>query len=204
MLFRSMAEARIFPLPDLSGRLAVLGGQPRARTELCISLALRQASQHGVVVCLDAHGRQQLEAPFRLLLREDAVYIPLPKEGTVSAAIGRQVLQTLQNGLGPQTAPPPLLIIDGGHATVAWEHTLTFFLRTGVVVVEFLPSPASLVFGRYETTILLRAEGAEAEALSHTVGRKLAAEHLAALQPNEGYLIHLAQVYRVRLPRSPA
>ena len=64
-----MAQERLFPLPDLSGRLAVLGGQPRDRTELCLSLALRQARQHGGVVCLDAHGRQQLEMPFRLLLR---------------------------------------------------------------------------------------------------------------------------------------
>ena len=44
----------------------------RATGPSCISLALRQASQHGVVVCVDAHGRQQLEMPFRLLLREDA------------------------------------------------------------------------------------------------------------------------------------
>ena len=198
-----MLEERLFPLPALSGRLAVLGGQPRDRTDLCLGLALRQASQHGVVVCLDAHGRQQLEMPFRLLLREDAAYIPLPAEGTVSDDIAQQVLQTLQNGLGRTPAPPPLLIVDGAQETADWEHTLTFFLRTGIVLVEFLPHPAGLVFGRYETTLLLRAEGTEAEAISQTVGRKVTAENLAALQPGEGYFIHLSRVYRVRFPEQP-
>ena len=103
-----MAEDRLFPLPDLSGRLAVLGGQPRDRTELCISLALRQARQHGVVVCVDAHGCQQLEMPFRLLLGEDTAYIPLPADSKVSDDIAQQVLQTLQNGFSEcDTAPPP-------------------------------------------------------------------------------------------------
>ena len=197
---RSMAQERLFPLPDLSGRLAVLGGQPRDRTELCLSLALRQARQHGVVVCLDAHGRQQLEMPFRLLLREDAAYIPLPAEGTVSDSIAQQVLQTLQAGLGATPSLPPLLIIDGAQETTDWEHTLTFFLRTGTVVVELLPHPACLVFGRYETTLLLRTSGAEAEAISQTVGRKVTPEDLEGLQPGEGYFIHLARVYRVRFP----
>ncbi len=188
------------PLPDLSGRLAVLGGQPRDRTELCLSLALRQASQHGVVVCLDAHGRQQLEMPFRLLLREDAAYMPLPAEGSVSDDIAQQVLQTLQTGLGAPPSLPPLLIIDGAQETADWEQTLTFFLRTGIVVVEFLPHPARLVFGRYETTLLLRTAGDEAEAISQTVGRKVTSDNLAALKPGEGYFIHLSRVYRVRFP----
>lgn len=200
---RSMAQERLFPLPDLNGRLAVLGGQPRDRTELCLSLALRQARQHGVVVCLDAHGRQQLEMPFRLLLREDAAYIPLPAEGTVSDDIAQQVLQTLQTGLGTTPSLPPLLIIDGAQETADWEHTLTFFLRTGIVVVEVLPNPERLVFGRYETTLLLRTAGAEAEAISQTVGRKVTAENLATLQPGEGYFIHLSRVYRVRFPEHP-
>ncbi len=188
------------PLPDLSGRLAVLGGRPRDRTELCLSLALRQASQHGVVVCLDAHGRQQLEMPFRLLLREDAAYMPLPAEGSVSDAIAQQVLQTLQTGLGATPSLPPLLIVDGAQETADWEQTLTFFLRTGIVVVEFLPHPAHLVFGRYETTLLLCATGDEAEAISQTVGRKVTSDNLAALKPGEGYFIHLSRVYRVRFP----
>ena len=200
---RLMTQERLFPLPDLSGRLAVLGGQPRGRTELCLSLALRQARQHGVVVCLDAHGRQQLEMPFRLLLREDAAYIPLPAEGAVSDDIAQQVLRTLQTGLGATPSLPPLLIIDGAQETPDWERTLTFFLRTGTVVVELLSHPARLVFGRYETTLLLRAAGAEAEAISQTVGRKVTPENLAALQPGEGYFIHLAQVYRVRFPERP-
>ncbi len=200
---RSMAQERLFPLPDLSGRLAVLGGQPRDRTELCLSLALRQARQHGGVVCLDAHGRQQLEMPFRLLLREDAAYIPLPAEGTVSDDIARRVLRTLQTGLGATPSLPPLLIVDGAQETTDWEHTLTFFLRTGAVVVEFLPDPARLVFGRYETMLLLRAAGTDAEAISQTVGRKVTPENLAALQPGEGYFIHLSRVYRVRSPEHP-
>ena len=195
-----MVQERLFSLPDLSGRLAVLGGQPRDRTAFCLGLALRQASQHGVVVCLDAHGRQQLEMPFRLLLREDAAYIPLPTEGTVSDAIAQQVLQTLQAGLGRTPSLPPLLIVDGAQETADWERTLTFFLRTGMVVVEFLSHPSRLVFGRYETTLLLRSTGEEAEALSQTVGRKVTAESLAALEPGEGYFIHLSQVYRVRFP----
>ena len=195
-----MVQERLFSLPDLSGRLAVLGGQPRDRTAFCLGLALRQASQHGVVVCLDAHGRQQLEMPFRLLLREDAAYIPLPAEGTVSDAIAQQVLQTLQSGLGRTPSLPPLLIVDGAQETADWERTLTFFLRTGMVVVEFLSHPSRLVFGRYETTLLLRSTGEEAEALSQTVGRKVTAESLAALEPRQGYFIHLSRVYRVRFP----
>ncbi len=198
-----MVQERLFPLPDLSGRLAVLGGQSRDRTELCLGLALHQASQHGVVVCLDAHGRQQLEMPFRLLLREDAAYIPLPAEGTVSDDIAQQVLQTLQAGLGRTPSLPPLLIVDGAQETADWEQTLTFFLRTGIVVVEFLPHPSRLVFGRYETTLLLHAAGAEAEAISQTVGRKVTSENLAALRPGEGYFIHLSRVYRVRFPEHP-
>ncbi len=195
-----MVQERLFPLPDLSGRLAVLGGQSRDRTELCLGLALRQASQHGVVVCLDAHGRQQLEMPFRLLLREDAAYIPLPAEGTISDDIAQRVLQTLQAGLGRTPSLPPLLIVDGAQETADWEHTLTFFLRTGMVVVEFLLHPSRLVFGRYETTLLLHAAGAEAEAISQTVGRKVTSENLTALKPGEGYFIHLSRVYRVRFP----
>ena len=198
-----MAQERLFPLPELSGRLAVLGGQPRDRTELCLSLALRQANQHGGVVCLDAHGRRQLEMPFRLLLREDVAYIPLPAEGTVSDDIAQQVLRTLQTGLGATTSLPPLLIVDGAQETTDWEHTLTFFLRTGIVVVEFLPHPARLVFGRYETTLLLRSAGADAEAISQTVGRKVTSANLAGLKPGEGYFIHLSRVYRVRFPEHP-
>ncbi len=203
MLPTIMAQEPFLPLPDLSGRLAVLGGPLHDRTELCLGLALRQARRHGVVVCLDAHGRQQLEMPFRLLLRKGAAYIPLSEEGTVSDDIAQQVLQTLQAGLGTTSSPPPLLIIDGAREVAGWEYTLAFFLHTGVVVVEFLPHPSRLVFGRYETTLLLRVEGAEAEATSQTVGRKVTAANLAALKPGEGYFIHLSRVYRVRFPEYP-
>jgi hypothetical protein len=199
-------------LPDLIGRVAVLGGQTRSRTELCTALALSQTGQHGVVVCLDAHRRRQLEMPFRLLLRKRAAYILLPADGTVSNAIAQRVLTTLQKGLqvglqqGPQRGlsdkqiPPPLLLLDGALETADWEQTLTFFLRTGVTIVEFLTSPAALVFGRYETTLLFQSGAESAEAISQAVGRKVEPAGLMELKKGEGYLIHLAQVYRVQLP----
>lgn len=191
-------------LPDFIGRVAVLGGQTRNRTELCIALALSQTGQHGTVVCLDAHRRQQLEMPFRLLLRKDAAYIPLPSDGMVSNAIAQRVLTTLQKGLqgdlNDKEVPPPLLLLDGARETADWGQTLTFFLRTGVTIVEFLASPAALVFGRYETTLLLQSDAASAKAICQAVGRKVEPEELMELKKGEGYLIHLSQVYRVRLP----
>ena len=195
-----MAAEPVYPLPDLVGRIAVLGGQPRDRTELCIGLALRQTEKNGVVVCLDAHRRQQLEMPFRLLLREQAAYRALPSDGTVSSDVAQQVLRTLQQGLEQETLPPPLLLLDGVRETSDWEHALTFFLRTGVVVVEFPRAPETLAFGRYETIILLPTNGADAEAISQTVGRKVTPQDLEALNKGGGYLIHLSQVYRVHLP----
>ena len=195
-----MHQAPVYPLPDLVGRIAVLGGRLQDRTALCLSLAQRQAEHRGVVVCLDAHRRQQLEMPFRLLFRGRASYIPLSAGGNVPNSVAQQVLQTLQKGLGGGTVPPPLLLVDGVRETPDWEHTLTFFLRTGMVVVEFLQAQDALVFGRYETTILLRADEADAEAISQTVGRKVASEDLQTLKKNEGYLMHLSQVYRVQFP----
>ena len=195
------------PLPDLIGRVAILSGQMCSRTELCLALALRQTGQHGVVVCLDAYRRQQLEMPFRLLLRKGAAYIPLPADGTVSNAIAQRVLTTLQKGLqaglqgdvNDKEVSPPLLLLDGVRETADWEQTLTFFLRTGMTIVEFLAGPAALVFGRYETTLLLQSEAASAEAICQAVGRKVTPKELIELKKGEGYLIHLAQVYRVRL-----
>lgn len=191
-------------LPDLIGRVAILGGQTQNRTELCIGLALRQAGQHGTVVCLDAHRRQQLEMPFRLLMRERAAYIPLPSDGTVSNATAQRVLATLPKGLqggqNDKEVPSPLLLLDGARETADWEQTLTFFLRTGVIVVEFLASPAALVFGRYETTLLLQSDAVAAAEISQAVGRKVEPEELTTLQSDEGILTHLSHVYRVRLP----
>ena len=199
-----MVAGTAAPLPDLIGRVAILGGQRRNRTELCIALALRQTGQNGVIVCLDAHRRQQLEMPFRLLLRKRAAYIPLPSDGTVSNAIAQRVLTTLQKGLqgdsNDKEVPPPLLLLDGARETADWEQPLTFFLRTGVTIVEFLTSPAALVFGRYETTLLLQSDATSAEPISQAIGRKVEPEELMELKKGEGYLIHLSQVYRVRLP----
>ena len=203
-----MVAGKASPLPDLIGRVAILGGQTRHRTELCLALALRQTGQHGIVVCLDAHRRQQLEMPFHLLLRKRTAYIPLSSGGEVSNAIAQQVLSTLQKGLqvdlqgdlNDTKIPPPLLLLDEAHETADWEQTLAFFLRTGVTIVEFLASPAALVFGRYETTLLLQSDAASTEAISQAVGRKVEPEELMELKKGEGYLIHLSQVYQVRLP----
>ena len=68
-----------------------------------------------------------------------------------------------------------------------------------MTIVEFLASPAALVFGRYETTLLLQSGAESAEAISQAVGRKVEPKELTELKKGEGYLIHLAQVYRVRL-----
>ena len=108
-------------LPDLIGRVAILGGQTRNRTELCIALALSQTAQHGVVVCLDANRRQQLEMPFRLLLRKRTAYIPLPSDCTVSNTIAQRVLTMLQMGLQgdlkDQEVPQLLLLLYGARET---------------------------------------------------------------------------------------
>ena len=113
----------------------MLGDQTRNRAELCIALALSQTGQHGTVVCLGAHSRQQLYMPFPLLRRKRTAYIPLPSHGTVSNAIALRVLTALQKGLQgdlkDQEVPPPLLLLDGAHETADREQTLTFFLRTG-------------------------------------------------------------------------
>ena len=195
-----MSEERLFPLPELTGRVAVLGGQSQDRTDLCVGLALRQTQQQGIVVCLDAHRRQQLEMPFRLLLRGHAAYLPLSGDGHVPNDTAQQVLQTLQKGLRNDSTPPPLLLIDGVRETNDWQQTLTFFLRTGVIIVEVLAAQGVLPFGRYETLILLQADGPDADSISRTAGRKVRSEDLRELQKGAGFLVHLSQVYRVRFP----
>ncbi|HKA52149.1 MAG TPA: hypothetical protein VKJ47_00660, partial [Candidatus Binatia bacterium] len=78
--------------------------------------------------------------------------------------------------------------------------TLIFLLNAGVTVVELLPSPASLIFGGYETVLLLRARGETAGEISRAVGRKVNDGELAGLKAGEGILVHLARTQRVSLP----
>jgi hypothetical protein len=80
------------------------------------------------------------------------------------------------------------------------EQTLSFVLKAGATVVEFLHSAAALAFGRYDTVLLLPAEADTAETLSRAVGYRVGAEDVLNLQAGEGWLIHLAHVYRVTLP----
>ncbi|MCS6926568.1 MAG: hypothetical protein NZ578_11775, partial [Candidatus Binatia bacterium] len=95
---------------------------------------------------------------------------------------------------------PPLLLLDGIPSTPEWERTLSFLLKAGTTVVELLRSPTDLAFGRYDTVLLLRAEGQEAEVLSRAVGRKVSAAALEQLPTGAAIYIALARVQRVLLP----
>jgi hypothetical protein len=188
------------PLPELSGRVAVLGGTASDKTGLLIGLALRQVGQQGVVQCLDARRHRQTEIQFRLLLRENANHVLLPASGEVPAEVAQTVLSTVSRSLAAAVRCPPLLLLDSVSETSEWEQTLSFLLKAGAVAVEFLRSPAALVFGRYDTVLLLRGEADTADALSRVVGRRVEVEDLESLPSGEGMLIHLARVYRVMLP----
>jgi hypothetical protein len=93
-----------------------------------------------------------------------------------------------------------LLLLDSIEETPAWERTLAFLLKAGVVVVEFLLEATQLVFGRYDTVLILRTEKHLAEAYSRAVGRRASPEEMQTLPSGQGMLIHLAQTYRVELP----
>ena len=69
-------------------------------------------------------------------------------------------------------------------------------------MVSFLGSAAQATFGRYDTLVVLRT-AAEAEAVSRAVGRKLSPQQIAGLPADQAWLIHMTQVYRVRLPVGP-
>jgi len=163
-----------------------------------VGLALRQARQQGTVLCLDGSRQKQTEVQFRLLLRGSNSYIALPPTGEVPTDVAQTALSVLSRGLGSSS----LLLLDGVSETSAWERTLTFLLNAGVVVVEALPSPSALIFGRYDTVLLLRATSAIAQDVSQCVGRKVSAEALVNLKEGEGFFIHLARVWWVRLPQS--
>jgi hypothetical protein len=199
-----MVEAArpLLPLPDLSGRVAVLGGSAIEKTSLLIGLASRQVRQQGAVLCLDARRQKQTEVQFRLLLRGNASYLPLPVSGTVPDEVARTILSTVSQTLSAASGPPPLLLLDSVTGDQDWEQTLTFLLNAGVTVVELLPSPAALVFGRYDTALLLRTERDIASVLSRSVGRKVSEAELVSLQAGEGVLIHLARTQWVSLPEA--
>lgn len=195
------AEPRpLAPLPELTGRVAVLGGTASAKTAVLLGLALRQIQRQGTVLCLDARRHRQTEIQFRLLLRDNATYVLLPTSGEVPTETAQAALKMLSDGLA-RTQQPPLLLLDSVHENSDWERTLSFLLKAGVVVVELLASPAALVFGRYDTVLLLRAEIEAADGMSRVVGRKVNAEDLVRLKAGEGILIQLARVQWVALPQ---
>jgi len=190
------------PLPELVGRVAVLGGNPTDKTSLLIRLALRQTRQQGRVLCLDARGQKQTEVQFRLLLRGTASYFSLPASGLVPDEIAQIILSTVSRALDGTSAPAPLLLLDSVVEDQGWEQTLTFLLNAGVTVVELLPSPAALRFGRYDTVLLLHAEQHAAGVLSRAVGRKVSETDLATLKDGEGILVHLGRSHWVTLPET--
>ena len=179
----------------------MLGGTASDKTALCVGLALRQVQQQGIVLCLDARRHRQAEVQFRLLLRGSAHYVPLPASGEVPAELVQTALRMLSRGLTQAAVRPPLLLLDSVRENPDWERTLAFLLNAGAVVVELLPSPTALVFGRYDTVLLLRTDADAADAYSRAVGRKVGAEELLDLKAGEGVLVHLARVYRVALPQ---
>ena len=184
-------------LPEFIGRAAVLGGSGADKSRLLVGLAVRQVQKKGVVLCLDGRRHKQTEVQFRLLLRGVQSYFALPPSGEVPNEIERTALSQLSRGLSAQ---PPLLLLDGVPETSAWERTLAFLLKAGVVVVELLMDANQLIFGRYDTVLLLRADKDAAEAYSKAVGRRASAEEIEMLSAEAGILIHLARVYRVKLP----
>jgi hypothetical protein len=175
-----------------------------------VGLALRQVQQRGLVLCLDARRYKQTEIQFRLLLRENARYIPLPPSGLLPKQIPHEVLKIVSQGLQAQqiqqaqqthaaAAPPPLLLVDNVNAGAAWERTLSFVLKAGATVVSFLSSAAEVAFGRYDTLLVLPAQTDRADEISRAVGRKVSPEDIMHLPSGEGWLIHLSTVYRVQL-----
>ena len=86
-------------LPELVGRVAVLGGSAHEKTTFLVSLALRQMHQHGTVLCLDARHHKQTEVYFRLLLRQPKNYLSLPDPGEVPSAAAQAALSTVSRSL---------------------------------------------------------------------------------------------------------
>jgi hypothetical protein len=197
----SLAPAHMrFPFPELIGRVAVLGGTANDKSTLIVGLALRQVRQQGTVFCVDARHHQSVEVQLRLLLRQQTQYRYMRVAGEVPSAIARTVLSVVGHSLSRQQKLPPLLLCDSLTESRDWEQTVQFLLKAEATVVELLASSAGLVFGRYDTVLLLRDSPASADALSRAVGRKVSVEDIVQLKADEGWLIHLTQVYQVRLP----
>lgn len=165
---------------------------------MLVGLALRQVRQQGSVLCVDARCYRATEVQFRLLLRKSNTYVRLPSSEDVPPTVAQTVLSTI--GRSVEEPVPPLLLLDNVPSAPDWERTLSFLLKAGTAVVELLRSPTDLAFGRYDTVLLLRAEGQEAEALSRAVGRKVSVADLERLSTGEAIYIALARVQRVRLP----
>jgi len=178
----------------------VLGGNTNDKTALFLGLALRHARQNGTILCFDARHSQQTEMQFRLLLRQRARYRQLPPSGEVSPELAQVALSMVSQSLNSHTNSSPLLLLDNVRESPDWEQTAVFLLNAGATVVEILPTPDALVFGRYDTVLVLRENATVAEALSRAVGRKVSVEELVRLRSGEGILIHLARLYRVSLP----
>jgi len=191
---------KLLPLPELVGRVAVLGGTASDKSSLLVGVALRHSRQHGAVFCLDARRHQQVELQFRLLLRQHAQYMQVVASGEVRAETAKQALSIVSRSLSG-SGLPPLLLFDSIEETPDWERTIQFLLKAGATVVEVLATPRALVFGRYDTVLLLHESDDSADALSRAVGRKVSAEEIVQLRRGEGWLVHLTQVYRVCLPR---
>ncbi len=197
---RQQSTDTLYPLPELVGRVAILGGDATDKTTCVMGLAVRQIRQHGTVLCLDARHHKQTEVYFRLLLRQPTSYLAVPDSGGIPPSAAQAALRAVSRGLAATPSPPPLLVLDGLHETPDWERTAIFLLNAGATVVELLPDPAALVFGRYDTVLLLREEPGAAEQISRAVGRKVSTAELHQLKRGEGRLIHLARVYRVTIP----
>ena len=192
------------PLPELVGRVAVLGGTPSDKSNLIVGLALRQARLHGSIFCLDARHHQQIELQLRLLLRQQTDYRDyryVRVSGDVSVEIARSVLSVVGSSLSSKSTPAPLLLCDYLTETLDWERTIQFLLKANATIVEILASPAALTFGRYDTVLLLREPANIADALSRAAGRKVSVENITQLKAGEAWLIHLTQVHYVKFPR---
>lgn len=189
-----------FSFPELIGRVAVLGGTPSDKSTLVVGLALRQVRQQGTVFCLDARQHQAVEVQLRLLLRQQTQYRYVRVAGEVPSDVARSVLSVVGQSLSHHQPLPPLLLCDSLTQSADWERTIQFLLKADATVVELLALPAELVFGRYDTVLLLRESAASADALSRAVGRKVSMEEIVQLKVGEGWLIHLTQVYHVKLP----
>lgn len=191
----------ILPLPELIGRVAILGGTGSDKSNFIVGLALRHIRQQGTVFCLDARHHQQVELQLRLLLRQQTRYRYVRVPGEVPTEVEHGIVSVIGNSLSSTNTPLPLLLCDSLVETVDWERTIQFLLKANTTIVELLVSPTALVFGRYDTVLLLRESASAADALSRAVGRRVSGDEISRLKAGEGWLVHLTRVYYVKLPQ---